>query len=421
MARAAQGIKLVQDERRQANGLSPEGMDPRTLGQPDPTVTWITGNIVISNNVFGNQGSFGKGLYQVFGLDNRTNRAMDDWNVTVDGNLFNPKVNINSPSMVGWGKGDNVGLQLYETPASLAGAKNPAWVNAQVAGSERVEDMGPDKTTYASVAKPLPDDVAAAIGQPAGTQRLGAMTVNPVPANPPTAAFTSTSIGSSAAFDGSGSTDGNGTIISYAWDFGDGTFGSGATPTHVYQTSGTKTVKLTVTDNSGGTDTISQAVTLTPPPNDPPTASFTPTVTNESVAFDASGSTDSDGTISTYAWDFGDGATRLHDGGHDDPHLHDTGDHTVTLTVTDDDGAVSNTVTHVVTTNEPPPNNAPTAAFTSAVTNQSVAFDGSGSADPTAASRRTRGTSATAAATDTTTGAEAHPRLQPAPATTRSP
>lgn len=40
-----------------------------------------------------------------------------------------------------------------------------------------------------------------------------------------------------------------------------------------------------------------------------PTASFTSTVTDLSVAFYASGSTDSDGSIASYSWNFGDGST----------------------------------------------------------------------------------------------------------------
>lgn len=56
------------------------------------------------------------------------------------------------------------------------------------------------------------------------------------------------------SFNGSESTD-DGTIVSYIWDFGDGANGSSASPTHIYVRSGNYTVTLTVTDNSGKTDT----------------------------------------------------------------------------------------------------------------------------------------------------------------------
>ena len=57
------------------------------------------------------------------------------------------------------------------------------------------------------------------------------------------------------AFDGSGSSDPDGTILSYDWDFGDGASDSGAMVSHNYTVNGTYTAELTVTDNSGGTDT----------------------------------------------------------------------------------------------------------------------------------------------------------------------
>ena len=66
-----------------------------------------------------------------------------------------------------------------------------------------------------------------------------------------------------AGFDGSGSTDADGTIAGYAWNFGDGSaHGTGATPSHTYAAAGTYTVTLTVTDDDGATDTVSHDVTV---------------------------------------------------------------------------------------------------------------------------------------------------------------
>jgi parallel beta-helix repeat protein len=56
-------------------------------------------------------------------------------------------------------------------------------------------------------------------------------------------------------FNGSGSYDPDGSIVSYLWDFGDGNNATEATPTHIYAQNGTYTVTLTVTDNEGATDT----------------------------------------------------------------------------------------------------------------------------------------------------------------------
>ncbi|MGA8247953.1 MAG: PKD domain-containing protein [Nocardioides sp.] len=85
------------------------------------------------------------------------------------------------------------------------------------------------------------------------------------PANhKPTAAFTSSCTGGGCAFDGSSSTDSDGSIVDYSWDFGDGSpAGSGVTPSHAYGALGDYDVTLTVTDNSGGTDTVTHQVSIT--------------------------------------------------------------------------------------------------------------------------------------------------------------
>lgn len=80
--------------------------------------------------------------------------------------------------------------------------------------------------------------------------------------SPPTANFTSACTGLSCDFDGTPSSDNDGSIVSYAWDFGDGNSGSGVTVSHSYAIGGTYTVTLTVTDNSGGTDPGSHSVTV---------------------------------------------------------------------------------------------------------------------------------------------------------------
>ena len=66
-------------------------------------------------------------------------------------------------------------------------------------------------------------------------------------------------------FDGSGSTDADGTIVSYSWNFGDAKSGSGVKPTHVYIAKGIYTVTLTVTDNDGLTGTDTAKITVKTP------------------------------------------------------------------------------------------------------------------------------------------------------------
>ena len=85
---------------------------------------------------------------------------------------------------------------------------------------------------------------------------------------PPTAAFTFTPTdplaGQTVSFDASSSSDPDGTIVNYAWTFGDSTTGSGATTSHVYTSSGTFNITLIVTDNNGKTGIASASVIVSP-------------------------------------------------------------------------------------------------------------------------------------------------------------
>ena len=150
---------------------------------------------------------------------------------------------------------------------------------------------------------------------------------------PPIASFTSVCSGLKCSFDGSGSADSDGTIASYAWNFGDGTTGSGATVNHTYA-AGTYTITLIVTDSAGAMSSQSNSVTVV---NTPPVASFTSACSGVTCTFNGSASADSDGTIASYAWDLGDGATSS---GPIVSHIYATaGTYTITLTVTDNLGA----------------------------------------------------------------------------------
>ncbi len=207
------------------------------------------------------------------------------------------------------------------------------------------------------------------------------------PANQaPTAAFTSTATALAASFDASTSADADGTVAGYAWTFGDGATGTGATASHTYAAAGTYQVTLVVTDDKGATGTVTKAVEVTagttPPPtptNQAPTAAFTAAAKDLAVSVDGSTSADADGTVASYAWTFGDQGTAT---GKTATHTYAAaGTYKVTLTVTDDKGATSSKSDDVVVTAPVVANQAPTASFTSSVKDLAVGVDASASAD----------------------------------------
>ncbi|MBU2565089.1 MAG: PKD domain-containing protein, partial [Candidatus Thermoplasmatota archaeon] len=147
------------------------------------------------------------------------------------------------------------------------------------------------------------------------------------------------------------STDSDGTISSWSWDFGDTTTSTLQNPTHQYTTAATYTVTLTVTDNDGATGSASQNIPVTATSNSPPTANFTysPTspTTDATVSFTDT-STDTDGTISSWSWDFGDGSSSTLQ---NTTHQYTSANtYTVTLTVTDNDAATDSTSKSITVT-----------------------------------------------------------------------
>jgi PKD repeat protein len=154
-------------------------------------------------------------------------------------------------------------------------------------------------------------------------------------------------VGLPLTLDGSNSIDADGSIARYDWDFGDGDIANntGPTTTHTYATVGKYLVKLTVTDDSGETDTTITVVTVGTG-NLPPLAIAGDSVSGvvgRVITFDGSGSGDPDGSVANYAWSFGDGNTGS---GQTPSHSYAAaGRYIVALTVTDNDGVVSSDVT----------------------------------------------------------------------------
>ena len=195
----------------------------------------------------------------------------------------------------------------------------------------------------------------------------------PPPKPVPTAAFTyspSVSVATRpVAFDASvssGGVDGTttGTIVSYAWDFGDRQTGEGVSVGHVFASGGDFTVALTVTNDYGQSAVATQSVHVVAAPV--PVAVFTHTpgapIAGRAVRFDATGSSggvtsdptgDVTGVVVSYDWDFGDqsagqGAAIEHT-------YAAAGDYPVTLTVTNDYGQTATMKLDLHVVPPPPP------------------------------------------------------------------
>ncbi|WP_159081295.1 PKD domain-containing protein [Nocardioides sediminis] len=226
----------------------------------------------------------------------------------------------------------------------------------------------------------------------------------PAPNAAPTASVAVSGVNAlTATFDGSASNDPDGAVQSYRWSFGDGTSAKSDTPvmTHTYENAGTYTVSLTVLDNlkrSSAPATVQ--VTVIDPTNVAPTAAFTATEAGLRPRFDGSASADPDGTIKSYAWDFGNGRTSTSQSPRGDYRMTGPGTYLVTLTVTDNDGA-THTVKKNVTISEtaepvlvdlppdpttpptPPPTTSPTTPTTTPTT------PGTGTPPPATTSKAT--------------------------------
>jgi len=171
----------------------------------------------------------------------------------------------------------------------------------------------------------------------------------------PTAIISSsTAVGNApltVTFDGSASTTPNSPMVSYNWMFGDGSQATGEIVSHVFTTAGTYYTELTVTDSKGLTDKVSTPIIVAEPvaTNEKPNAVISADLTQGgvplTVAFDGSQSSDPDGSIASYSWDFGDGSTGS---GAAIQHTYTiSGIYTVSLKVTDDKGATATATTEI--------------------------------------------------------------------------
>jgi PKD repeat protein len=213
---------------------------------------------------------------------------------------------------------------------------------------------------------------------------LDPVTANQSPIANPGGPYSAT-VGVPVTFNGSGSTDPDGSIASYAWTFGNGSTGSGVSPSNTYTSAGSFTVTLTVTDDRGAT---SQPVSTTVTVNvglQPPVANAGGPYTGSvglPVSIDGSGSTDPDGSIVSYDWNFGDGTTGT---GASTTHTYATpGSFTITLNVKDSDNltASGSTTANISDGSGTQPPVADAGGPYAGSTGAAIQFDGTQSVDP---------------------------------------
>jgi len=162
--------------------------------------------------------------------------------------------------------------------------------------------------------------------------------------------------GSALTFSGSFSDAGSADTHTYLWDFGDGaTSSSSLTPSHTYADNGTYTVTLTVTDDDSGVGTASTTANVS---NLPPSISSmtVPATADEGDVLSMSAAVTDPSSVDaaalTYLWDFGDTGTSTLAG---PSHAYaDDGTFTVTLTVTDPQGASATSTAQTVVSNVAP-------------------------------------------------------------------
>jgi hypothetical protein len=119
----------------------------------------------------------------------------------------------------------------------------------------------------------------------------------------------SATVGVSVTFSGAQSTDPDGSVVAYAWSFGDGGGGSGVAPSHTFTAGGSYSVTLVVTDNKGASSLpVSLQVTVVLP-NARPTAVISDpgaAAAGRELEFSGVESSDTDGSVTAYAWTWGD-------------------------------------------------------------------------------------------------------------------
>ncbi|NLA37361.1 MAG: PKD domain-containing protein, partial [Actinobacteria bacterium] len=220
------------------------------------------------------------------------------------------------------------GVTASNVPSVSTGSA-PLTVNFNGTGSAAVKpiasyawDFGNGETatgatSFTTYSTPGTYDATLTVTDTDGTSHTvtKTITVTERPNDAPNAVIAASGTSGNAPYtlnvDGSASSDPDGSIVGYAWDFGNGQTATGATASVTYPNQGSYTVTLTVTDDKGATGTTTRQITVNPTPNVPPTAVIRTVSASGTIPLtvnlSATNSTDGDGSVVSYLWDLGNG------------------------------------------------------------------------------------------------------------------
>jgi PKD repeat protein len=158
------------------------------------------------------------------------------------------------------------GTRLY---LSSQRGTNGNGVTYEITGPFRTSAMpdpgscGPPTTTTTTIPTTMPGTTTTTSTTTTSTTIPATTSTTVAPNAAPVARFTTVKNFLQVSFDGSTSSDADGSVVAWAWNFGDGATATGVSASRTYAAAGSYTVTLTVTDDDGQTAAVSEVVTVT--------------------------------------------------------------------------------------------------------------------------------------------------------------